>query len=233
MKRTKLNSMHLLAFGILFASFFVISACNNQPEEETTEEPEEAYTAPAWTPTPPPPQPRADISSKAKETETPEEYHDISDDEVYRYDRDDAPPVVFVPHRITYVDLEDDDKPLKERMAAFDVPPIYSGRCKRQESPQLCSQEEVQQYFDTNIRFPKEANEMDKPVEYVTFLVDVDGKIDKDNILVMPQTPQCRTCAAEALRLIRSMPRWEPAEKNGAPVAAKVTVPVKFVASSE
>ena len=106
-------------------------------------------------------------------------------------------------------------------------------QCLKKDDPDECSRLEIQHYFSENMDFPAEAKEMNDPIEYVSFLVQADGHIDKENIQVLKQDPQCRECAAEALTLIRKMPKWQPAMKGATPVAARVTVPVRFVLQIE
>jgi periplasmic protein TonB len=211
-----------LSIGLFAVAVLALVSCDGN-EQAAEEEP-----AVVETPPPPPPPPviikRAEVKKKAKVTaETHEEFDAIEDDEVETIDN-----VEFVPHRFTYKAIETEDQPLAVNMKAFDEPPIYGKRCLKQEDPDECSQEEIQRYFSTNMNFPDEAKEMNNPVEYVSFLVQADGQIDKDNIQVLKQDPQCRTCAAEALTLIRQMPKWQPAMKGGTPVAVRVTVPVRF-----
>jgi len=219
--------IQILSIGLFAVAILSIVSCGgcNQAAEEESPAQDPVETTPTVPPPPPVVRKRAEVKKKAKvEPETQEDFVAIEDDEVETIDN-----VKFVPHRFTYTEIEEEDKPLAVSMKAFDDPPIYGKHCLKDENRDKCSQDEIHRYITENMDFPDEAREMDDPVEYVSFLVQADGKIDKDNIQVLKQDPQCRDCAAEALELIREMPRWQPAMKGGTPVAVRVTVPVRFV----
>ena len=59
---------------------------------------------------------------------------------------------------------------------------------------------------------------------YVNFLVEKDGSLS-DLKVVERVSPELD---AEALRVVKLMPRWIPAKKNGSPIAAEFKLPVKF-----
>jgi Gram-negative bacterial TonB protein C-terminal len=211
-------------FAVMVLSIISCGGCDQATEEDSAAQDPVVETTPTVPPPPPVVRKRAEVKKKRKaEPETPEEFVAIEDDEVETIDN-----VKFVPHRFTYEELETEDQPLSVSMKAFDDPPIYGKQCLKKDNPDECSQMEIQHYFSENMNFPNEAKGMDDPVEYVSFLVKADGQIDKDNIQILKQDPQCRECAAEALTLIQEMPKWQPAMKGGTPVAVRVTVPVRF-----
>jgi len=219
--------IQLLSIGVLAVALLAVASCGGC-DQATDEDAAAQDPVVETTPTVPPPPPvvkkRAEVKKKRKvEPETHDDFVAIEEDEVETIDN-----VKFVPHRFTYTELEEEDKPLAMSMKAFDNPPIYGKQCLKKEDPDDCSHLEIQHYFSENMNFPDEAKDMDDPVEYVTFLVQADGHIDDDNIQVLKQDPQCRTCAAEALTLVREMPKWQPATKGGTPVAVRVTVPIRF-----
>lgn len=216
--------IQLLSISLFAVAILALASCGGD-DETTTEEVVVVETTP---PPPPPPPPVAKKRTEVKKKtvkETPEEFVVIEEDEVETIDN-----VEFVPHRFTYHSIEAEKEPLHVNMKAFDVAPIFGNRCLKQDHPDVCSQEEIERYLKNNNKFPEEAKSMEDPVEYVSFVVEVDGKINKDDIHILPQEPQCRTCAAEALVLVRNMPKWIPAQKGGTPVAARVTIPIRFKA---
>lgn len=227
-----MQNNHILRFaGLMFLSlmvFALISCSGNEAEEERATDEVEEVTPPP----PPPPPPSAKKRSEVKEMraakaeETPEEFHAIEETEVAVINE-----VEFIPHRFSYEDLETEDEPLHVSMKAFDTPPIYGKKCVDDETPDDCTQEAVKAYFKNRMNFPDEASKFEGGItEYVSFIVKADGSVDGSNIQVLPQEPQCHTCAAEALVLIREMPKWTPAEKGGTPVPARITVPITFLA---
>lgn len=59
----------------------------------------------------------------------------------------------------------------------------------------------------------------------VRFIVDEEGLVREPQV-VQALRPDCD---AEALRIVRLLPRWEPAKQGGYPVACWRTAPVSFV----
>lgn len=88
--------------------------------------------------------------------------------------------------------------------------------------------EKMYQYISDNFEYPEDANkravngkidveftiEKSGDVTYVGILKGLDYSIDE-----------------EILRLLKAMPRWTPATKNGVPVRYKVTMPITIRAS--
>lgn len=196
--------------------------------EKPAEEPAVEETTP---PPPPPPPPaakkRADVQQKSKTVQTEEEFHAVEETDVVVIDE-----VEFIPHRFSYSELETDE-PLHINMKAFDVAPIFGKKCVDDDTPDDCSHDAIERWLKSNINFPDEAKKFDGITEYVTFVVKPDGSVDGSNILVLPQDPQCHACAAEALTLVRNMPKWIPAQKGGTPVQARVTLPIRFENSGD
>jgi TonB family protein len=84
---------------------------------------------------------------------------------------------------------------------------------------------ELLKYVAKKTVYPKEAKE--KRIQgtvYVRFVVAKTGAVD--NITIMrPANP---ILEAEAIRVIKSLPKWKPGMENGQPVAVNFIIPVKF-----
>ena len=85
-------------------------------------------------------------------------------------------------------------------------------------------------YIAANLKYP--ATAMRNGIEGVVnveFMVQPDGSIGTIKIqrMVDPDLEQ------EAIRLVKNMPAWPPAEKGGAAVAEPVVVPVNFTLPEE
>lgn len=81
-------------------------------------------------------------------------------------------------------------------------------------------------YLTTNMKYPQSA--IDNGIEGVVdvaFVVKPDGSIGNIKIVRMVDPD----LEAEAIRLVKSMPAWVPADKNGAPTEAQTQVQVNFV----
>lgn len=87
-------------------------------------------------------------------------------------------------------------------------------------------EKELKDYISTNLKYPApaKANGVEGVVN-VGFIVKADGSIGSIKIIRMvdPDLEQ------EAIRLVKDMPAWTPADKDGAPVDAPAEVSVPFV----
>jgi TonB family protein len=80
------------------------------------------------------------------------------------------------------------------------------------------------QYLQRNMRYPQK--EKDKGIQgtvYISFVVEADGSVS--NVKAEKEVPGAPGLTAEALRVVRDMPRWRPARTGRMPV----TQPIKFV----
>lgn len=101
-------------------------------------------------------------------------------------------------------------------MSAADVPTFPGG------------EEALNKYISDNLKYPEAAKENSvEGVVTVGFIVRTDGSIGTIKIVRMvdPDLEQ------EAIRLVKNMPEWTPADKDGKPVDAPAEVEVPFVLS--
>jgi TonB family protein len=83
----------------------------------------------------------------------------------------------------------------------------------------------MMEYISNNINYPEEARKNGiQGLVIVTFVVEKDGSITNTRIAKSVDP----LLDAEALRLIKDMPRWTPGKQNGKPVRVKYTTPVRF-----
>lgn len=88
----------------------------------------------------------------------------------------------------------------------------------------------LETYIRENMKYPKPAQDNGiEGVVTVEFTVKTDGSIGQIKIVRMldPDLEQ------EAIRLVKQMPAWTPAEKGGQAVDQTVTLPVKFTLPDE
>lgn len=83
----------------------------------------------------------------------------------------------------------------------------------------------LREYLRTHLRYPEAARrDSVQGRVIVQFVVMEDGSIGQEHVV--------RSCGPEldeeALRLVRSMPRWEPGRQNGKAVKVKYVIPVTF-----
>lgn len=81
------------------------------------------------------------------------------------------------------------------------------------------------EYLQTNLNYPQDA--LDAEIEgrvFIHFTVDKDGSIEDIEVIrsVHPSLDK------EAVRVVKNMPKWEPAEAFGKKVKSAFTLPVNF-----
>ena len=83
----------------------------------------------------------------------------------------------------------------------------------------------LMKYLSENIKYPKAAEKAGEQGRVVVnFIVEKDGAISNVNV-VRSVTP---TLHAEAVRVIKAMPKWVPGKQDGQSVRVKYNVPVSF-----
>lgn len=88
-------------------------------------------------------------------------------------------------------------------------------------------QEALKKYIKDNLKFPQTA--IDMGIEgkcYLKFVVSESGNIS--NVKVIRGVQDCPECDREAIRVVKSMPKWKPGTINGKPVHSTFTLPVPF-----
>jgi len=83
----------------------------------------------------------------------------------------------------------------------------------------------LKKYIVKNVKYPKKARDADiEGKVYVRFVINLKGKIEQASIIrgVDPILNK------EALRVVKSFPKWTPGLQNGKPVNVWFTVPIVF-----
>jgi protein TonB len=82
-------------------------------------------------------------------------------------------------------------------------------------------------YLNKNIIYPTVYKEQGfEGKVYVQFVVTSDGEIT--NPVVLRGVPNAELFSREAIRVVRSMPKWTPGKNNGKNVSVRTTIPIKF-----
>jgi periplasmic protein TonB len=85
--------------------------------------------------------------------------------------------------------------------------------------------DELFKYIKAHMQFPALAIENNiQGTVALGFIVERDGSLTNIKILKDPGGG----CDQEAIRIVKTMPRWAPGEINGTPVRVKYTLPVRF-----
>lgn len=80
-------------------------------------------------------------------------------------------------------------------------------------------------FLQANMKYPEEAKELGiQGKVFVTFVVEVDGSITDVKVLRGIGSG----CDDEAIRVVKSMPRWVPGKQRGVPVRVQFNLPINF-----
>ena len=84
---------------------------------------------------------------------------------------------------------------------------------------------DVKHYLAEHVRYPEEAKKQGvEGVVFVRFIIKPDGSLTDVEV----SRPVHPLLDAEALRVVREMPRWKPGRQDGKPVRVFYSVPVEF-----
>ena len=84
----------------------------------------------------------------------------------------------------------------------------------------------LMKFLRETVRYPVKAQELGiQGRVIVQFIVNTDGSVDNDIKVVREVNP---ALDAEALRVIKAMPKWKPGMQKGSPVRVNYTLPINF-----
>jgi Ca-activated chloride channel family protein len=85
-------------------------------------------------------------------------------------------------------------------------------------------------FIQRNLRYPEEAkrNKIEGKV-FVSFIIEADGSVS--NIKVLRDIGG--GCGAEAVRVVKLMPKWKPGKQHGKAVRTQFNLPIQFVLPKE
>ena len=115
---------------------------------------------------------------------------------------------------LTTVGAQQSEKPHGKVYDIVEVMPQFPG-----------GQGELMKFLRNNVKYPAEAQK--KKIEgrvIVTFVVDKKGRV----VNPMVERSVHPLLDAEALRVIKRMPKWKPGRVNGEPVNVKYRLPITF-----
>jgi TonB family protein len=122
------------------------------------------------------------------------------------------------------VQLAEDSKGLSEVVVTgYGVQKRTAAKEPLQAAQPTLGLDAYRQYLQQNLRHPAEARQARGRV-VVGFTVSPSGELEGLQVL----RGLCPACDAEALRLVKEGPAWQPATREGQPVADQVRVTVRF-----
>jgi protein TonB len=106
-----------------------------------------------------------------------------------------------------------------------DLPETLKARLSRTQAEFPGGPEKMKKFIEKNKRYQNKEHKLyGAGIVYVGFIVEKDGSLDSLQIL----QPLTEYYNQEALRLIKSMPKWKPATEQGAPLRTQFSFPIKF-----
>jgi protein TonB len=126
-----------------------------------------------------------------------------------------APPTLGDPAPMGLGFVEAPEPPKDDEVYDFvNKPPSFPG-----------GEADLLRFLAKNIEYPTLAKENNvQGLVVLTFVVGKDGSIS--DVAVVREIGG--GCGKEAVRVVKSMPRWNPGEANGHPVKVRFTLPVRF-----
>lgn len=115
-----------------------------------------------------------------------------------------------------------------DTLTKIDIPPLFEG-CDdpliSEAQRQACSVPKIQAFVNQNLIYPDSAKAKNiEGVVVVRFLVTETGEITSLELV----RDIGEGCGQEAMRVVRMMPKFRPALREGKPVATKMTLPIRF-----
>jgi TonB family protein len=99
-------------------------------------------------------------------------------------------------------------------LAEVDVPPSFPG-----------GDEELMKFLVNNIRYPRQLRDIDvEGTAIIRFVVEKDGSLSNTEVIRSPH----KLLSNEAIQVIKLMPKWNPAQKDGKNVRVYFTQPILF-----
>ncbi len=157
--------------------------------------------------TPPPPPPKKVV---VEELNIVKDDEDISDE--FEMDESEADEETQVDQSDVQVEEEEDDEPIN--FYVVEKKPEFPG-----------GEAALYKFLAEHTKYPEAAKENGVTgTVWVQFVIDKDGKVTNVKVVrsVDPYLDK------EAVRVVKSMPKWKPASQRGKPVRVLFQVPIKF-----
>lgn len=121
------------------------------------------------------------------------------------------------------VEVEEVEEDISVPFAVIEDVPIFPG-CEGAKDKKACFQEMMQKHIRKNFRYPEIAQEMGVQGRVnVVFVIQKDGSIGN----IRMRGPD-KNLEAEALRIIKKLPKMTPGKQRGRPVKVPFSIPITF-----
>lgn len=223
-KKMTLIGIGLLAtFALILASFswtsYVVQDKDKEVFRSKSMEDEEIIAVNLATPPPPPPPPPQQQTTILEIVDDEEEIEDeieVDDEEI---DADDE---------IEFVEAEEEEDVDEDVVDAIveDMPAFPGCEKEKRADVAMCTNDKIIMYLKNNVKYPQicvDANITGKV--WVYYEIGKDGKVRKANVIkkVHPKLD------AEALRVIKNLPKHRAGSQQGKKVPVSYRIPVNFI----
>lgn len=198
----------MLALGIVLISFewtkYEGQAASLGELQLDLEEEEMIPITQQQPPPPPPPPPQTTIIEIVEDDEELEDELEIEDTEM---DEDEV---------IEFVEMEEEVVEAPQIFQIVEEMPVFPG-----------GEAKLFEYLGKNMSYPAIARDAGiQGIVYVQFIVLEDGKIDPDNVEILRSVHPALD--KEAIRVVKSMPAWNPGRQRGKAVRVYFKLPIRF-----
>jgi len=121
------------------------------------------------------------------------------------------------------VEMEEVDEDISVPFAVIEDVPVFPG-CEGASNKKACFQEQMNKHIRKNFRYPEIAQEMGVQGRVsVVFVIQRDGSIGN----IRMRGPD-KNLEAEALRIIKKLPKMTPGKQRGRAVKVPFSIPINF-----
>lgn len=164
----------------------------------------------------------APAPAPAQKTTAPKSYDNTSRGVVTQEGSDDSDRFKAVQEQVV-VKIADPEPPKTVEEKKPESEKIFTAVESQAQFPG--GQAALMRWLSTNLRYPERAQQADiQGRVIVKFVVNADGSIEQASV-VRGVDPDLN---AEAIRVIKQMPRWQPGKNNGQAVRSFFTLPITF-----
>jgi protein TonB len=179
---------------------------------------------------PPPPPPPPQVASVKFLPPEPVEDEKVKEDQMPPQDSLKGKQISKITQNGPKDEGEIKFEPVQEQPKVIDKPAedpnqIYTVVQQKAEFPG--GETALAKFLRKNFKYPRNAQRMGITGKvYLRFVVRKTGAIDE--VTVLKGIANCNECNEEAMRLVRMMPNWAPAQQNGNAVNVYFSLPITF-----
>lgn len=217
----------VLGIGLIYGAYLGIKAIP-APAEEAPPMDTTMFTIaappPEETPPPPPEEPPPPMEKSVAFTPPVVTDEEVKDPPPIQEEMEDTKASTINNDNETDKFVITDEKP-KEVVVETKAPEVFTVVEEMPEFPG--GPAEMMKYIQKNIQYPQMAKEAGLQGKcFLKFVVGGDGDISQ--VQILKGVPGCSECDKEAIRVVKSMPKWKAGKQSGKPVNVYFNLPINF-----